>query len=189
LLVSLATGFIGSVATMDVHLQSGYAAIALALFRLGWAFWGGRNDRFAAYRIRPSVLLAQLRGRLPPGFVHTPWGAVLALTLWCAVALQTATGLFASDEISSEGPFAHRASEHGVHIATWIHTRLCWAIATLMASHVLAIGIYALRGDPLVAAMWTGRKPDAPHEPRALIVRGALTLAGAAAAVALLLSI
>ena len=189
LIVSLTTGFIGDLATMDVHLKSGYAAIGLALFRLGWACWGGRNARFAAYRLTPSRLLAQLRARLPASDAHTPWGALLALSLWCAVALQTTAGLFASDEIATEGPFAHRASAHTVHIATWVHTRVCWAIALLVATHVLAIGVYAIRRNPLVGAMWSGRKHAAPSAPRTLVLRGVLTLAGAAALVAALLSV
>jgi len=187
--VSLTTGFVGDIASMDVHLVSGYVAIALVLFRLGWAFWGGRNERLTEYRTSPTRLYAQLRGAPAPSGAHTPWGALLALAVWCAVALQTATGLFASDEITSEGPFAHRSSDHTVHLATWIHTRLCWLIALLAIAHVLAIGVYALRRDPLVGAMWHGRKRGAHEEPRALVARGLLTIIGAAAIVAALLSI
>jgi cytochrome b len=180
LIVSLATGFVGDIAVMDVHLKAGYAALVLALFRLGWAIWGGRNARLGSYRIDLDALRAHLRGRPPPDRAHTPFGGLLALSLWCAVALQTATGLFASDEI---------ATEQGMHLATWIHTRLCWAIALLVSGHLLAIGIYAARRDPLVASMWTGRKLGVPEEPRALILRAGLTFAGAAAAVVTLLSL
>lgn len=168
---------------MDTHLLSGYAVIVLALFRLGWAFWGGRHSRFAAYRPSPAKLWAQLRDRHDDATAaHTPWGALLAVVLWLAVTVQTGTGLFSSDDIFTEGPFARRVGDTVVDGATWIHVRLQWLILALAIGHVLAIAWYGLvRRDRLVYAMFTGRKSGPAAEPHQRLGRALATLTAAGA--------
>ena len=50
---SLYTGLAGDISLMDWHQRSGFAILALLLFRLGWGFWGGRYVRFAHYVTTP----------------------------------------------------------------------------------------------------------------------------------------
>jgi len=185
LTVSLTTGLSGEIGWMDTHLSSGYAVIALALFRLGWALWGGRHHRIAAYRLSPGRLWKQLRGHHDdPSAAHTPLGALLALVLWLAVAIQAGTGLFASDDIFTEGPFARRVSDGAVDGATWVHVRLQWLVLGLIVTHLTAMAWYGfVRRDALVYGMFTGRKPGPAAEPQQRLGRALATLIGAAALV------
>jgi cytochrome b len=168
---------------MDTHLLSGYAVLTLLVFRAGWFLWGGGHSRWSAYRVSLRRLLGQLRGQVDSTAAHTPFGALLLLTLWALAAVQTTSGLFASDDIFTEGPLAHRLDDAGVDLATAIHTRLFWALVALVAGHLLAIAAYALRRHALVAAMFTGRKPGPPAESRQRIGAAIATLAGSAALV------
>jgi cytochrome b len=105
----------------------------------------------------------------------------MAITLLLAVTIQAATGLFASDDIFTDGPFSHYLSDAGVDLATAVHTRMFWVVIAMIAAHTLAIAWYALRRDALVLSMFHGRLRGS-HQPIAtqLIVRGLVTALGAA---------
>jgi cytochrome b len=170
---------------MDTHLRAGYCVLTLLIFRLGWALWGGRHSRLAAYRPRPARLWAQFSGRLSkPDEPHTPFGALLAIAVWALVALQAGTGLFSSDDIFTEGPFAGRVDDEAVDLATSVHVRVYWLVLALIGGHVAAIAWYGIvRRDALAAAMFTGRKAGPAIESRNRLALGAGTLAGAGALV------
>lgn len=184
LTVSLVTGLADDVGLMDVHLGAGYCVLGLLLFRLGWFVWGGRHSRAAAYVVTPQGLLGQVRGRSEPTSAHTPFGALLLFGLWSLVVVQATTGLFASDDIFTEGPLASRLDDDGVELATSIHTRVFWPILALVAGHLTAIAWYSLvRRDRLPLAMFDGRKAGPPAEPRAYALRALATLAASSALV------
>jgi len=184
LVVSLTTGLADDIALMDAHLVSGYCALALLLFRLGWFLWGGRHSRWSAYAATPRRLLAQLRGNIDREAAHTAFGALLLFGLWGLVALQAASGLFASDDIFTEGPLAHRLDDDGVDFATALHTRVFWAILVLIAGHLAAIAWYGLaHRDRLALAMFDGRKSGPAAEPRHRAIAALATAIGSAAIV------
>ncbi|NJN51999.1 MAG: hypothetical protein HC809_09720 [Gammaproteobacteria bacterium] len=107
LMVSLYTGLADDITLMDTHLISGQVAVVLLLFRLGWAIWGGRYARVSTYSLSLKLVWNQIRSRVPdPTAAHSPLGALMALTLWCVACLQAGSGLFASDDIFTDGPFA-----------------------------------------------------------------------------------
>jgi cytochrome b len=108
----------------------------------------------------------------------------LALGLWLLAAIQAGTGLFASDDIFTEGPFADRISDDGVDRATAVHVRVYWLVLAAIAGHVVAIAWYGVvRRDRLALAMFTGRKAGPAVETRSRWLAAAATLAGAAAIV------
>jgi len=184
LIVSLGTGLADDVTLMETHLGAGYCVAALLLFRAGWFLWGGRHSRLAAYRVSAGRLLEQLRGRVDPTAAHTPFGALLLLGLWSLAAVQVTSGLFASDDIFTQGPLAHHLDDAGVDAATAIHTRVFWPILALVAGHLLAIGWYGLaRRERLALAMFTGRKAGPEAEPRRRLLGALATLTGAGALV------
>jgi cytochrome b len=188
LCTSLGTGLADDVSLMDLHIDTGIVVIALLLFRLGWAMWGGPYVRLAQYRTSPRRIWAHFTRALTLDRAHTAPGAALALAVWWVVALQTATGLFASDDIFTDGPFAHYLDATGVDVATAIHTRLFWLVIALIAAHVAALSWYTLKRDPLLLSMLSGRAydglpPVVSHYPaRALATAlGVAALLGAAA--------
>ncbi len=179
---SLVTGLLGDVSLMDWHLRLGYSALGLVVFRLGWALWGGRYSRLASFRASPSRFLAHFRGRAGSEPRTVP-GAALALALVLAVAGQAVTGLYTTDEIFTEGPMVRHANDATVDTLTGLHHRLMWVVLALVAVHLLAHAVYALRRDPTPLSMFTGRKRLAVEPTRHLLVRGLVTAAAAAAAV------
>ncbi|WP_353235632.1 cytochrome b/b6 domain-containing protein [Diaphorobacter ruginosibacter] len=152
---------------MDCHFLLGYAVLALLLFRLVWGVFGGYWSRFASFMYTPAQFARYLSGKEDHGAGHSPMGALSVLALLAVLCLQVASGLMSDDEISVSGPLTRFVSGEWVSTATWWHARLGqYLLYALVALHVLAIAIYALRGKKLVGPMITGDK-QLPPETRA----------------------
>ena len=163
---SLTTGLVGDIGLLEWHIRSGILALGLLAFRLGWAIWGGLYARFRNYRTTPRAIVNHFRGRNPPA-THTAPGIALVGLLLAIVTLQVGTGLFATDEIFTEGPLRQWVSTELARNATFIHNRAHWLIVTLVSTHVVAQIIYgAVLRDPTPLTMFTGRKAvDTPPTP------------------------
>jgi len=162
---SFTTGKIGG-DWMAWHLKSGYAILVLVLFRLAWGFAGSRTARFAHFVRGPRSAMGYARGLLagrPAREVgHNPLGGWMIVLMLAAIAFQAATGLFADDEIATQGPLAAKVSNAVVSRMSALHSANEWIIAALVALHVLAIVVYRLAWKtPLAAAMVHGWM-DAP---------------------------
>ncbi len=179
---SLYTGLSGDIGLMDRHQLFGYCLLGLLVFRVGWAFWGGRYARLGYYRISPREILSHLRGN-GSARPHTAPGAAIAVAFVALVFVQAATGLFSTDDIFTEGPLTGYVSAATSDAMTWVHHRVFWLVIAAVAVHLLAHLVYACRGAPTPLAMFTGRKPVdmAPTQPR--LARGAITAAAAGALV------
>jgi cytochrome b len=184
IVVSLATGLSDDLELMELHIASGVAIIGLLLFRVGWALWGGRHVRVTQYRTSPAAVWRHLRGRGVQTTAHTAPGAAMAFAMFFCVLVQAGSGLFASDEIFTDGPFAHYLSDAGVGVATAIHTRLYWIVLGLAVIHVSALAWYALRSDSIALSMLHGRtRAGAAPITQQLWIRATATAIGAAAIV------
>jgi cytochrome b len=167
---SFVTGKVGG-GWMSWHLKSGYAILALILFRLAWGFAGSDTARFARFVRGPRAAIGYARALLarnPPGAIgHNPLGAWMVLAMLGALLLQAACGLFADDEIATQGPLAVRVSEAVVRRMTWIHSANAWVVVAVVALHVAAIGAYqwGLRRN-LVGPMVHGRGAIEGEAPR-----------------------
>jgi cytochrome b len=168
----------------EIHFLGGYAVLSLLLFRLAWGMVGGGAARFAAFVRGPRAAIAHVRHlRLPPEarpFVpgHNPLGGWMVLLLLAVLGLQTATGLFSSDEIVNDGPLSGHLTAAGVKIATGIHKVNANLILGAAAIHVLAVLTYWIIGrENLIRAMITGRKPLPPGAAPAPLRRTAPALA------------
>ncbi len=187
LAVSLYTGLTGDITLFDLHKQAGYTVLGLLGFRVLWGLWGGIHTRWWRYGTTPMALWRYFRDIRKPGShilvrnPHTPPGALMAIGLWCVVAVQAGTGLYSSDMIISRGPLVRGASDELVRNATWIHVRAFWLIFVLAGIHILAIACYHLfLKEPLAKAMITGRKPFVGPATPNYLIRAVLTLAAAA---------
>lgn len=158
---SFTTGKIGG-AWMEWHLRSGYAILALLLFRFAWGLVGSDSARFGSFLRGPRAALdyarATLGGRHPRVPGHNPLGGWMVLVMLAVLALQAATGLFSDDEIATQGPLAVKVSNATVSRMSAIHAVNEWIIAGLVVLHLAAIAIYrvVLRAN-LVPAMLHGR--------------------------------
>jgi cytochrome b len=158
----IATGKMG-LDWLDVHMIGGYGVLSLVLFRLVWGFAGGRHARFASFVRGPVAVWRHIAGMLkrdaPRHLGHNPLGGWSVMAMLGAMLLQASTGLFASDDIFTEGPLYPLASKAASDMLTRIHRWNADAIIVLVTIHVLAIGFYlVIEHDNLIGPMITGRK-------------------------------
>lgn len=154
---------------IDWHMRSGYAILALVLFRLLWGVAGSSSARFARFLVRPADAL-QFAGRLwsrraPAVAGHNPIGGWMVVALLAALLVQVGTGLFSNDGIASEGPLARLVSGGLSDRITTLHHWNFRVLLVLASLHVAAVLYHwrALKED-LIGAMFTGVKRirDAP---------------------------
>ncbi len=157
---SFATGKIGD-PWMHWHLRSGYAVLALLAFRVAWGFAGSASARFAHFLRGPRAMLAHARalraGRYQASAGHNPLGGWMVVVLLGAVLAQAATGLFADDEIATQGPLAAKVSNAVVSRMSTFHSYNAWLVLCAVAVHVAAIAFYRWQlGARLVGPMVHG---------------------------------
>lgn len=145
------------------HFRFGYVVCALLAFRILWGFVGGRWSRFASFVRGPGTVLRYLRGQAGPqerlDVGHNPLGALSVLAMLAILLVQVATGLVGDDEIANVGPLnRHVATATGIAATGWHKGWGQWIILGLVALHLVAIGLYAMRGRGLVGAMVGGDK-------------------------------
>ena len=164
LIVSYVTAKTGR---MEWHMLSGYAMLALLLFRIAWGFVGSDSARFARFLRGPGAVRRHLRGlwrsEADEHVGHNAAGGWMVMLLIGLLLAQVLTGLFSDDEEYHRGPFADWV---GFEASQWItgwHQRLFNAILAAVALHVAAVAFYgAVVGRNLVRPMITGRTEVAP---------------------------
>jgi cytochrome b len=146
---------------MDWHMRSGYAILALVVFRILWGFAGSRYARFASFVRRPSEIVGYLRGQVEHGAGHSPLAAVSVLALLGVLLAQAGTGLFSNDGNFTEGPLARLVSGVAGERLSTVHRFGEWAIYALVGLHIAAIAYYTtFRKVALVRPMITGDRFD-----------------------------
>jgi cytochrome b len=149
--------------SMPWHLYGGYAVFTLVLFRVLWGFAGGTHARFADFVSGPSAALRfakTLVSPRPAHFIgHNPLGGWMVLAFLVLLAVQAATGLFANDDIATEGPLASLVSKEVSDRLTTIHR---WNLKLLLVLAVLHVGAVLyhrfVKREDLIRAMFTGVK-------------------------------
>jgi cytochrome b len=176
---------------MDYHMLAGYGILALVLFRFAWGFVGSAHSRFADFVRGPGAAMAYLRqmksGSPLHHHGHNPLGGWMVVILLISLLLQAGTGLFANDDIMTEGPLKHWVSDDTSSLLTSIHHANFNILLGLVALHISAILFYRFfKGENLVRPMVTGYKPlptGTPTPKAAPAWLAALILAGASALV------
>ena len=182
---------------MQWHMRCGYAVLALLLFRLLWGIWGSFSARFASFVRGPRAVFTYARAwfsRRPQHYLgHNPLGGWMVIVLLLLVSVQAGSGLFANDDIFTEGPLYSLVGKDTSDLLTFIHKRNFNLLLLAVGLHVLAVLLYLWRGENLLKAMFTGRKSAGVYEDRpgaiAPLWRAAACLALVAAAVWLMLKL
>lgn len=161
--VSIVTGNIGGLREMEWHERSGLMILALLVFRLLWGLIGSRHSRFADFVRGPRVVIGYARGLLAgrhtPAIGHNPLGGWSVVAMLSCLLLQAATGLFANDDILTEGPLARKVSHAVSDLLTGVHEINASLLYVLLAVHVAAVIYYGVvHKEALLRAMITGRK-------------------------------
>lgn len=154
--------FTGEFGKLNIHMILGIWVLALLLFRLGWGVIGSPTARFSHFVRGPGAIrayVAAARSGTARSIGHNPLGALSVLALLAVLIAQSATGLFTSDDIFSEGPLAHLATSETVSLLSTLHRLGGKVLLGLVGLHLAAVVFYALvKKDDLVRAMITGTK-------------------------------
>jgi cytochrome b len=161
--VNLYTGNVGGLREMQLHMLSGFAVLALLLFRIAWGFIGSWHSRFVDFVRGPRVIVRYLRDLLAgvhrPYVGHNPLGALSVLAMLVSLLVQAVTGLFARDDIITEGPLAKHVSKAMSNALTEIHEANAVVLYVLIAVHLGAVlGYLLIKKENLIWPMLTGRK-------------------------------
>lgn len=196
-LLNIVSGKIGGNTLMEYHMLSGYAILALILFRVAWGFVGGRHARFASFVRGPGAVVRYFGQAFRGGakwLGHNPAGGWSVLLMLALLASQAGSGLFANDDILVEGPLMKLVEKSTSDYLTWIHYLGSNALIAVIAVHVAVVVFHRIKGDDLIAAMFTGRKSNVADGPSSVPVavgplRAAVVAALAAGAVWALLKL
>jgi cytochrome b len=158
---------------MQLHFFSGYSILSLLLFRLVWGFVGSDTARFSRFLVTPIAglrHLAHFNRREPDNQIgHNAAGGWMVLVMLALLFTQAITGLFATDDISANGPFSETIGVDASERVTTLHDYNFDLILVAIGLHVLAILLYAVvKRHDLVRPMITGKKrlPAATRPPR-----------------------
>ena len=163
---SVTTGLIGG-NWMLWHMRCGYTILALVAFRVLWGLVGTSTARFSDFVHGPRRVAGytrELLARRPAQVVgHNPLGGWMVVALLAVLLVQAATGLFANDDIATEGPLYVYVSKVVSDALTEIHQANVVILYVLVALHVAAVLYHWFgRGENLVRPMLTGLKPRPP---------------------------
>jgi cytochrome b len=161
-IISFVTGKIGGNA-MRYHEWSGFTILVLLLFRLIWGVVGSRESRFVTFVRGPSAVVRYattlVHSDSTPFLGHNPLGGWSIIAMLLALLTQAATGLFANDDIITEGPLFDWVSKATSDWLTRAHKLNQEVIIALVSIHVLAVLFYLFhKRENLVKPMITGVK-------------------------------
>ena len=149
---------------MEWHRLSGYAILALLVFRIFWGLAGSRTARFGQFLRGPAAVAAYARTLTARDKTeadgHNPLGGWSVALMLLALVAMVVAGLFAVDIDGFEsGPLAVFVSfDQGRAAAEW-HETIFNVILALVALHLAAILFYLIwKRQNLISAMIHGRR-------------------------------
>ncbi len=168
--------------SFEYHLWCGYAVVVLVSFRIIWGLVGTYHARFWNF-IRGPVLTVRyamntMRNRETHYAGHNPLGAIMVVILLTTLLVQGVAGLFTNDEILNVGPlYGYISNELSLQL-TRLHRSLFDWIMIALGLHVAAVIAHRVfKGEDLIKAMFTGRKPADIVKPQEEIASSRLWLA------------
>jgi cytochrome b len=168
-IISFVTVNIGGNA-MQCHELSGFTILTLLLFRLAWGFVGSRESRFRSFIQGPSAIIRYIKTLMRSDSTHylghNPLGGWSIIAMLLALLVQAGTGLFANDDIVTEGPLFDWVGKSTSDWLTRVHKLNHEVIILLVSIHILAVLFYLFfKRENLVKPMFTGFKQWSKNEP------------------------
>ncbi len=172
--VAAATGFLGGMSALSLHLAAGIAIPVLILLRIGVGLFGPGYARFDSFPPSPRAALEHLEnirgGRHERHLGHNPAGALMVYAMLAVLLLIVLTGTAALAGMFRQGPFRSFIGFDTGWLIYGLHQPLAWLLVAMIAAHLWGVWFESRRGrENLVAAMIHGRKaadPPAPPPPR-----------------------
>ncbi|MBR9726668.1 cytochrome b/b6 domain-containing protein [Shewanella intestini] len=146
---------------MELHQIFAYCLLVLLVVRIIWGFVGSDTARFSDFVRSPKAAINYLRGSLTPNTLgHNPAGGYMVVMMLLVLLVQLVTGLFATDDIMTEGPLYYLASSEQSRWLNWLHKTNFTLLQVLVVCHILAVVVHQLKGERLIQAMFSGNKPQ-----------------------------
>lgn len=148
---------------MKYHEWSGFAILVLAVFRLAWGFIGGQQSRFKTFIKGPAAVIryasSLLRKDSKRHLGHNPLGGWSIIAMLTSLLIQVGTGLFANDDILTEGPLYALVSKQTSDWLTGVHHLNQRVLLVLILIHIGALIFYLIaKRENLIKPMITGNK-------------------------------
>jgi cytochrome b len=153
---------------VEIHAKAGYVVLGLVLFRWLWGLVGSHHARFRHFLYGPRRMVDYARRLLsgpPPAYAgHNPLGGLMVVVMLLSLTFQAVSGLFLTDDIFFRAPlYGLFGREFSRGLVGW-HQLNGQLLMWLIGLHLAALLFHRLKGERLVGAMVTGRKP-LPGEP------------------------
>jgi cytochrome b len=137
--------------------------LALLVFRVIWGFVGSLPSRFRDFVKGPTAVrryaIALVKGTPARYLGHNPLGGWSVLAMLLVILLQACLGLFANDDIITEGPLYLWVSKQTSDWLTKVHKSNPYGIMVLTAVHLLAVLFhFVVKRENLLTPMITGIK-------------------------------
>lgn len=144
---------------IDWHMQLGYVAMGLLLFRVLWGFIGTKHSRFASFIPTPHKIKHYLSNSDIKHAGHNPLGSLMVFAMLLLVLTQVGSGLFVDDEIFTTGPYFNALGDSVDKVMATIHHNAFDFIAVAIVFHIAAVVFYQrVKKANLVKPMITGKK-------------------------------
>lgn len=155
---------------MHYHELSGFTILGLLLFRIIWGIVGSAPSRFQSFLRAPAAVLqyaaTTFRRDSECLLTHNSLGGWSVAAMLAALLVQAGTGLFANDDIATEGPLYKMVSKATSDALTEVHELNAAIIVALVILHLAAVFFHLIyKRDNLLLPMITGNKPCAAIEP------------------------
>jgi len=144
---------------MDWHVRLGITALAMLTFRIIWGLFGPRYARFSQFVCGPVTVWRYIstitqQTHHTPG--HNPLGALSVIAMLAIIGVQAVSGLFANDDILTQGPFAQFVSDSTSALMTGVHQFNEKLVFLVIGMHLIAIFVYTAKGQKLITPMICG---------------------------------
>lgn len=149
---------------IDYHMQLGYFALGLIIFRILWGLIGPKHARFSQFIPSPTALINYIKqskqGNAPHYAGHNPLGSLMVILMIVLILMQAVSGLFIDDDVYSSGPYYGLMSNGFEKVMSFIHHNVFDFIIAAIVLHLGAIFYYwRVKKQNLVLPMITGKKP------------------------------
>lgn len=157
----------GEQGDFELHFLAGYALLALWLTRIIWGLFGSQTSRFSHFLISPRAIFRAWKDKtlLQPQAGHNPLAGYMILAMLLTLGVQLISGLFATDDVFTEGPLYAYASDGLATTLDSLHAQNFNLLLGLIALHAIAALVHVARGDNVIKSIVSGRKPLALPTP------------------------
>jgi len=146
---------------IELHMQLGFVALALIIFRILWGVIGPKHARFAQFFPSAKTLIAYLTKPNKDTTVagHNPLGALMVILMILLISTQAISGLFINDDVFSSGPYYGSLSSEFEKLMSFLHHNTFDFMIVAIGLHISAIAYYwRVKKQNLVIPMITGKK-------------------------------